>query len=128
MNININIHPANDHQLKESLETISKFYNTNSDNLSVKINQLIDLANQTKNLMLTNNKNLLTIMTDLTELEAAVAKDTEVDQSAITLLNGLKAALDAAGTDPEKLKALSDKIGSSTKALADAVVANTPAA
>lgn len=68
------------------------------------------------------------IMTDLSELEAAVAKDTAVDQSAITLLNGLKAALDAAGTDPVKLKALSDQLGSNSDALAAAVVANTPAA
>lgn len=67
-------------------------------------------------------------MTDLTELTAAVAKDTEVDQSAITLLNGLKAALDAAGTDPVALKALSDQLGSNSDALAAAVAANTPAA
>ena len=67
------------------------------------------------------------IMADLTELTAAVQRDTEVDQSAITLLNGLKALLDAAGTDPVKLKELSDKIGTSTQALADAVAANTPA-
>ena len=76
------------------------------------------------NLIIQNQKK---IMADLTELTAAVERDTEVDQSAITLLQGLKAALDAAGTDPVALKALSDKIGSSTQALADAVVANTPA-
>lgn len=66
--------------------------------------------------------------TDLTALTAAVAKDTEVDESAITLLNGLKAALDAAGTDPVALKALSDQIGANTDKLAAAVAANTPSA
>lgn len=71
---------------------------------------------------------LNTMATDLTALTAAVAKDTEVDQSAITLLQGLKAALDTAGTDPVALKALSDQIGSNTDALAAAVTANTPAA
>lgn len=71
---------------------------------------------------------LKSMATNLDDLTAAVEKDTEVDQSAITLLTGLKAALDAAGTDPVKLKELSDKIKNSTQALADAVVANTPAA
>lgn len=66
--------------------------------------------------------------TDLTALTAAVAKDTEVDQSAITLLQGLKQKLDEAGTDPVALKALSDQLGANSQALADAVVANTPAA
>lgn len=66
--------------------------------------------------------------TDLTELTAAVQKDTDVDTSAITLLTGLKAALDAAGTDPVALKALSDQLGTNSQALADAIVANTPAA
>jgi len=64
---------------------------------------------------------------ELDELEAAVTRNTEVDASAIELLTGLKARLDAAGTDPVKLKALSDALGSSTQALADAVVKNTPA-
>lgn len=68
------------------------------------------------------------IMTDLTELTAAVEKDTEVDQAAITLLNGLKAKLDEAGTDPVALKALSEQLGSNAQNLADAIVANTPAA
>ncbi len=66
--------------------------------------------------------------TDLTALQAAVARDTTVDESAITLLKGLKAALDAAGTDPVALKALSDQLGSNSDALAAAVSENTPTA
>lgn len=73
-------------------------------------------------------KNQTNMASDLTELTAAVAKDTEVDSSAITLLNGLKTALDAAGTDPAALKALSNQLGSNSQALADAITANTPAA
>lgn len=65
---------------------------------------------------------------ELNDLEAAVTKEDSVIDSAITLLGGLKAALDAAGTDPVKLKALSDSIGAKTQALSDAIVANTPAA
>lgn len=67
-------------------------------------------------------------MSALDELKAAVAaEDTEI-ASAITLLNGLKAALDAAiaSGDPAALKALSDDIGAQTAALAAAVTANTP--
>lgn len=66
---------------------------------------------------------------ELDDLTAAVQKDTEVDQSAITLLNGLKAKLDAAiaSGDPAALKALSDQLGSNADSLAAAVVANTPA-
>lgn len=66
---------------------------------------------------------------ELDELTAAVAKDIEVDQSAITLLNGLKQKLDdaIASGNPQALKDLSASIGSSTQALADAVAANTPA-
>ena len=65
---------------------------------------------------------------ELDDLTAAVAKDIEVDQSAITLLNGLKAKLDdaIASGNPQALKDLSASIGSSTDALAAAVVANTP--
>lgn len=70
------------------------------------------------------------IMADLSGLEAQVTQVQSVDQSAITLLNGLKAQLDAAiaSNDPAKLQALSDSLGSSTSALAAAVAANTPAA
>ncbi len=66
---------------------------------------------------------------ELDDLKAAVEKDVEVDQSAITLLQGLKQKLDEAiaSGNIESLKELSAKIGSSTQALADAVVANTPA-
>lgn len=69
-----------------------------------------------------------TIMADLTELTAEVAETKTVSESAITLLNGLKAQLDAAGTDPVKLKELSDSLDANSKALAAAVEANTPAA
>lgn len=67
-------------------------------------------------------------MADLTALQDAVTRNTSVVQSALTLIQGLKAQLDAAGTDPVKLKELSDQLGKSDDDLAAAVVANTPAA
>lgn len=65
----------------------------------------------------------------LDALTAAVAQNTTITESAITLITGLKAQLDAAianGSDPAALVALSDSIGAETAKLAAAVSANTP--
>lgn len=66
---------------------------------------------------------------ELDALTAKVAENTSVDESAIILLKGLKAKLDAAiaSGDPLKLQALSDALGASNAALAAAVVEHTPA-
>jgi hypothetical protein len=68
------------------------------------------------------------IMADLTGLQQAVANETTVEQSAITLLNGLAEQLKNAGTDPVAIQAVVDSINSSSAALAAAITANTPAA
>lgn len=67
---------------------------------------------------------------ELDALEAAVTRNTDVDASAIALLQGLKTKLDEAiaSGDPAKLAAFSASLGASTDALAAAVAANTPAA
>lgn len=65
---------------------------------------------------------------ELDNLTTEVTNATTVEQSAITLIQGLKASLDAAGTDPVKLKALSDSLAASDANLAAAIAANTPAA
>lgn len=64
---------------------------------------------------------------ELDALEAEVSRNTEVDQSAITLLTGLAEQIEALKADPVKLQALADSLRSSSDALAAAVVANTPA-
>jgi len=66
------------------------------------------------------------IMDMLDDLTAKVENNGSVIDSAIVLLRGLKSKLDACGTDPVKLAALSASLGQKTTALADAVVANTP--
>jgi len=63
----------------------------------------------------------------LDQLTADVTANTSAVQSAIVLIQGLKAQLDAAGTDPVALKALSDSLEASTQSLANAVAQNTPA-
>jgi len=74
----------------------------------------------------------------LTELEAAVTRNKEVDQSAIALLNGFSARLAkaisdalAAGASEAELASLqtfANDVKGSTTELASAVEANTPAA
>jgi len=65
---------------------------------------------------------------ELDTLKAAVAAENTVIDSAIVLLNGIKAALDAAiaANDPAALAALSAEIAAKTQVLSDAVVTNTP--
>jgi len=66
-------------------------------------------------------------MADLSALTAEVTRNTEVSASAITLLNGLAAQIEALKTDPAALQQLADQLRASSDSLAAAVVANTPA-
>ncbi len=61
-------------------------------------------------------------------LQAAVTRNTDVDSSAVQLLQGLSAQLAAMKNDPVAIQALADSMNSSSDALAAAVIANTPAA
>lgn len=65
---------------------------------------------------------------DLTRLQTAVERDATVNQSAITLLNNLAQMLRDSADDPAAITALADQLDAQQQALADAVVANTPAA
>lgn len=67
-------------------------------------------------------------MAELADLQAQVASNTTVIESAITLINGIAARIAAAGTDPVALKALTDSLKSEDDALSAAVASNTPAA
>lgn len=67
-------------------------------------------------------------MAAIDDLTTQVAANTTVIGSALTLIQGLAAALAAAGTDPAKLSALQTQLAASDTALAAAVAANTPAA
>jgi hypothetical protein len=66
-------------------------------------------------------------MADLTALEAQVAASVTVEQSAITLIQGLAAQIAAAGTDPAALASLVTQLNTSAAALGAAITANTPA-
>jgi hypothetical protein len=68
------------------------------------------------------------LMADLSVLTAEVERNTAVDESAIALLTGLAAQIEALKTDPVALQSLADTMRGSSDALAAAVVANTPVA
>lgn len=65
---------------------------------------------------------------ELDALTAEVTANTDAEASAVVLLGQLHDLLVAAGTDPAKLAALTQQLGTSKDALAAAIVANTPAA
>jgi len=71
---------------------------------------------------------------DFSQLQQDVANDTNVVSSAVTLLQSLKAQLDAALAlgDPAQIQSqiqqISQSLEANSTALAQAVVANTPAA
>lgn len=69
-------------------------------------------------------------MATIQDVQAAVAAESSVDDSIITLLNGIVQQLkDAqASNDPAALDAVVANIQANTKKLSDAVTANTPTA
>lgn len=66
------------------------------------------------------------IMAKVQDVLTAVQEETTVTQSIITLLDQIKAALDAAGTDEAMLDQVKAMIDANKTAMADAVVRNTP--
>jgi predicted nucleic acid-binding Zn-ribbon protein len=63
----------------------------------------------------------------LDDLTAAVTEETSVDQSIVTLLNGIAAQLEAAKGDEAALDNLTAQIRANSAAISAAVTANTPA-
>jgi hypothetical protein len=64
---------------------------------------------------------------ELDDLTTEVSETKTIVASAVTLINGINDRITAAGVDPAKLAALTSDLDASSKALADAVAANTPA-
>lgn len=65
---------------------------------------------------------------ELDELQAAVEENTTVDQSIMTLVDGLAAQILALKDDPAKLAALAASLKASSAAVVAKVLANTPEA
>ncbi len=69
-----------------------------------------------------------TIMADLQGITDAVAAETSIDQSAITLIQNLAAAVASLQPNQAAIDALAAQLTASAEALSAAVTANTPAA
>lgn len=69
------------------------------------------------------------VMASMDEVRARVEAQRTVTTSVVTLLGDLRRQMEVAmaSADPNALQALADQIDANTKALADAVVAHTPA-
>lgn len=65
---------------------------------------------------------------ELDDLQTRVEENTNVEQSAISLLEGLSQQIVDLKDDPAALQGLADKLRDNSASLAAAVAANTPAA
>jgi hypothetical protein len=92
--------------------------------------ELADLVLNISTLLSRLTTQVQTIMATIQDLVNQVSETKTVADSAVALITGLKAQLDAAiaSNDPAALQALSDSLGAVKQELADAVTANTPAA
>jgi hypothetical protein len=69
----------------------------------------------------------MALQDELDALTAQVTKNTDLEESAITLIQGLADQIANAADDPAEVAALSAKLKASAEALAAAITANTPA-
>jgi chromosome segregation ATPase len=69
-----------------------------------------------------------TMSTQLDALTAQVTANESLENSAITLIQGIAAQLAAIKDDPAKIQALADSLKTSADSLSAAIIANTPAA
>ena len=67
-------------------------------------------------------------MATLADIQAAVARETSVETSVVTLLQNISSQLQAAlaSNDPVAMQAVVDQLNTNAQTLADAVTANTP--
>jgi hypothetical protein len=66
--------------------------------------------------------------TQLDALTAQVTANESLENSAITLIQGIAAQLAAIKDDPAKIQALANSLKTSADSLSAAIIANTPAA
>jgi hypothetical protein len=94
--------------------------------LGDKIDTLIARVNALSALVQTLVRQGATMASDLTALQAAIANETTVIQSAIVGFQGLAQEIQDLKNDPVALQALADQVNKDAAALAAAVPANTP--
>ncbi len=97
------------HELKAEMEEQSRLLRQINNRTKIIVQRMKDVARE------------------LDELETEVSENTDVVESAVTLIESLSQQIKDAGTDPARLQALTDKLDANSKKLAAAVVANTNA-
>jgi hypothetical protein len=89
---------------------------------------LLGIIDKLNNLKRQGRKLENTIMLDFTALNTAVANNTTVEQSAITLITQIAQEIAQNADDQATVSALADQLNQQAAALAASVAANTPAA
>lgn len=103
------------------LEVQHYFHNHGEAVVINKLDTILQLLRESK-------KREVSIMADLTALQAKVAQNTSVIGSAVVLIDGLAAQIEALKTDPVALQALADQLEADSQILAAKVLQNTPQA
>ena len=70
-------------------------------------------------------KGFNTVSPELSTLKAQVDKNTSIEESAVTLIQGMAAQMQAAKEDPAAIQALADELNASASDLSAAIQANT---
>lgn len=98
---------------------------SNFDAVLSRLDRILAQQQALMNELLTKEKN---VMAALDDLAAQVRANTNLEQSAITLITGIAQQLaDAVSADDsEAITALSEQLKASATSLADAIAANTP--
>ena len=104
------------------------FHGEPNRELAHKLDQALNGIAQLLSMQVTIKAKVVEMAGELDALEQEVGSISTVSDSVIALLDGIKAQLDAAGTDPARLSALTAALAAKRQALADAVVRDTPAA
>jgi hypothetical protein len=97
-------------------------------NIELQLPELVSLLNLILATGQRIERDLERMATDLTVLIAQVAANTTLEQSAVTLIQGIAAALTAAQADPAEVATLAAQLNTSAATLSAAITANTPAA
>ena len=90
------------------------------------LGELIDVGKDIRDLFRSLQQGQQNMTAELVALQAQVAQTDTVIASAITLIQGIAAQLEAIKDDPAAIAALAADLHTQTDALAAAVTANTP--
>lgn len=97
------------------------FHHSNLHEIEHKLDRILHLLEEIK-------KKEAHMSVELDALTVQVTENTDLERSAITLIEGIAALLAAAKDDPVKIAALAASLKASAESLSAAISANTPAA